>query len=212
MFSYFLCFSTWWASHWRCSDYGPSWGWWLRYDLLTPAPPIHNLSLTHTRFSPVTFHLLRFLWLGLWLASSTVTMATPLCGSRSSLASPLPFWCTSTTTTSSTTKGPHSCPQASSSFHTRTRAGRLNRTEGAVKRRGIGCSRQTSWIRWKLFQKARVAKIWSGFAETFDERRRSPGLPKGAEVLLKWKHCWVTRRSWTSGKCRNVPERAAVGW
>lgn len=37
--------------------------------------------------------------------------------------------------------------------------------------------------------------------------QRFPGLPKSLEVLLKWKHCWVTRHSWTSRKCKTLPEQ-----
>lgn len=49
---------------------------------------------------PLTFNLSRFLWRGLWVVFLMETMATPQCGSHSSLASLSLCWCTSMTTMS----------------------------------------------------------------------------------------------------------------
>lgn len=57
---------------------------------------------------PLNFHLRRFLWLGLWDDFWLETMATPPCGSHSSLASLSLCWCTSTTTISIITGPQHS--------------------------------------------------------------------------------------------------------
>lgn len=54
-------------------------------------------SQTNTQ-QPLSFNLCRFLWLGLWVDSWLETMATPPCGSHSSLASLWLCWCMSTTT------------------------------------------------------------------------------------------------------------------
>lgn len=166
----------------------------------SPSP----MSRTHTHLRPVNlFFCLRFLWLGLWVASSTGTMATLLCGSRSSSASPSLCWCISMTTTSYITEGRRSRSTSSLQLP-HNQAKWMSNCGDWNKQQEMGFCLYDSHIGKRDLQdvipEVKCCQNVIRFDGSFNKPWRFPRLPKSPKVLLKWKHCWVTRHSWTSGE------------
>lgn len=168
MFTRLICFlSTWWVFPSRCSDCGPSWEWWLRWGNKF-SPTFFFFKFLHWGCTDTRIHLwpfkpFRFPWLGLWVVSWMGITATRLCGSHSSLDSPLLCWCTSTTTMSFITGALHSPGRTYEFSYTHQPATRLKRrfrgSEGKLMFMKL-------WQRWHescdfIFAHQRTNMKWS---------------------------------------------------
>lgn len=182
-----LCFSTWWASRWRCSGCGPLWEWWLRWDVLAPLlRRCHRHTRIHTR--PV------LLVSG---SSGVVCESLPqreLWQRRCvDLAHHRPAYCRVDVfpwLLRPASRRDDIAKHELAPAPAQSRARQMNvETEGKSGKRNL----------LPVIPENECGQRFSGLAGAFNKPWRFSGLPKSPDVLLKCKRGGESRRSWASG-------------